>query len=434
LRADKIGNEKVLAAQLERGELNHEEDALSVFLYALKAPETKRQYPRRAKVFFDFLKLEEPLENQARDFLYKAKQDPQWAQSSLMQFISFQKERARAGEIAHSTISNYYKATKLFVEMNTDTPIINWKKIAKGLPTGRKAANDRAPTLEELRKLSEYPDRRIRPIVYVMASSAIRLGAWDYLKWKNVTPINDNKTAELMAAKLVVYAGEPDEYYSFITPEAYNSLKQWMDYREQHGEKINGNSWLMRDLWQTTSMNYGAKFGLAKYPKKLKSSGIKSLLERALKSQGLWKPLSEGTNRREWKGAHGLRKYYNSHAEQVMRPINVELTMGHDLGPSASYYKPTEKEVLEDYQKAVNLLTINGDNIILQKQVEELKEKSENNDLLIKAKLSVKEREIELLRQRDSMNTDAISALSDRLSIVMQEIELLKRGRSTDTA
>jgi hypothetical protein len=89
LRADKIGNEKVLAAQLEREELNHEEDPLSVFLYALKAPETKRQYPRRAKIFFDFLKLEEPLENQARDFLYKAKQDPQWAQSSLMQFISF---------------------------------------------------------------------------------------------------------------------------------------------------------------------------------------------------------------------------------------------------------------------------------------------------------------------------------------------------------
>jgi hypothetical protein len=67
-----------------------------------------------------------------------------------MQFIVFQKERAKAGEISFSTISNYYKATKLFVEMNTDCPLINWKKIAKGLPTGRKAANDRAPTLEEL--------------------------------------------------------------------------------------------------------------------------------------------------------------------------------------------------------------------------------------------------------------------------------------------
>jgi hypothetical protein len=167
-----------------------------------------------------------------------------------MQFIAFQKERAKDGKISYSTIPNYYKAIKLFVEMNTDYPIINWKKIAKGLPTGRKAANDRAPTLEELRKLSEYPDRRIKTLVYIMASSGTRIGAWDYLKWKNIIPMTDAKTGELVAAKLVVYAGEPDEYYCFITPEAYNSAKQWMKYREQYGEKITGDSWIMRCILQ----------------------------------------------------------------------------------------------------------------------------------------------------------------------------------------
>jgi hypothetical protein len=45
-----------------------------------------------------------------------------------------------------------------------------------------------------------------------------------------------------------------------------------------------------------------------------------------------------------------------------MKPINVELTMGQVLGLSESYYKPTEKEVLEDYLKAVPLLTINDNN------------------------------------------------------------------------
>jgi hypothetical protein len=166
------------------------QDPMEVFLYALRAPETRRQYPRRLKVFLDYLKLEGPIEQQATEFLSKAKQNVQWAQNSLMQFITFQKERAKNGEISYLTIGNYYKATKLFIEMNTDTPIINWKRIARGIPTGRKAANDRAPTIEELRKLSEYPDRRIKPIVYVMASSGIRLGAWDYLQWKHVTPIS----------------------------------------------------------------------------------------------------------------------------------------------------------------------------------------------------------------------------------------------------
>lgn len=45
--------------------------------------------------------------------------------------------------------------------------------MTRGLPKGRQAANDRAPTIEEIRKLVEYPDRRIKPIVYTMASFAI---------------------------------------------------------------------------------------------------------------------------------------------------------------------------------------------------------------------------------------------------------------------
>ena len=62
----------------------------------------------------------------------------------------------------------------------SDIPI-QWKKITRGLPKTRKYANDRAPTLEEIQRICEYPDRRIKAIVSTMASSGIRLGAWDYL-------------------------------------------------------------------------------------------------------------------------------------------------------------------------------------------------------------------------------------------------------------
>ena len=61
--------------------------------------------------------------------------------------------------------------------------------------------------------------------------------------------------------------------------------------------------------------------------------------------QGIREPLKQDEKRHEWKAAHGFRKFYKSRAEQVMKPINVEITMGHDIGISASYYKPTEKEV-----------------------------------------------------------------------------------------
>jgi hypothetical protein len=54
--------------------------------------------------------------------------------------------------------------------------LISWKRITRGLPRGRKWADDRAPTMDEIRKVVEYPDRRIKPIVYTMVSSGIRLG------------------------------------------------------------------------------------------------------------------------------------------------------------------------------------------------------------------------------------------------------------------
>ena len=48
---------------------------------------------------------------------------------------------------------------------------------------------------------------------------------------------------------------------------------------------------------------------------------------------------------------------------------------------------------------------------------------------MVNAKLSEKEREIQLLRQRDSMNTDAIANLSDQLANVMQKIDMLKNRK-----
>jgi hypothetical protein len=96
-----------------------------------------------------------------------------------------------------------------------------------------------------------------------------------------------------------------------------------------------------------------------------------------------------------------------------MRPINVEITMGHDIGVSASYYRPTEHEVLEDYLKAVSLLTINGENILLQKQVNELREETQNNEYTIKTRLQEKD--------------DALMTLSDQVMKLMAEVQELKK-------
>jgi hypothetical protein len=402
-----------------------------MFKYAIKTEITRKYYERRLTKFFDFIEFEivadKDIENRCNKFAEKSKDNANWALSQIIRFLQYQKERVEKKEITSGTLKNFVKSLKVFCEMADIS--IPWKKITRGLPNARQSANDRAPTVDEIRRLLEYPDRRIKPIVYTMISSGIRLGAWDYLKWKNIILVKDDK-GEILAAKIIVYAGEHDEYYSFITPEAYNSLLDWIKFREEYGEKVTEESWLMRDIWQTTNVNYGAKWGLATCPKKLNSYAIKRILERGLWCQGLRKTLENGEKRHEYKAAHGFRKFYKTRTEQVMRPLNVEITLGHDIGLSGSYYKPTEKEVLEDYLKAVDLLTINNNQKVLEKQITELKENSKDNEYIIKAKLQEKDEQIQELKKNDKVKEDALASLSDQLLFLTERIQEIERKQS----
>jgi len=332
-----------------------ETEPLETFLYAIRSDATKSKYKSRLKNFFDYLEISGDLESQSKLFISKAKKkENSWVSANLMKFLSFQKERVERGEITYGTVRNYYKPIKLFLEMNEIE--LSWKKIARGLPKGRKHAADRAPTIQEIQKLIEYPDRRIKAIVFTMCSGGIRVGAWDYLKWSHVNPINQD--GKVVAAKLIVYAEDEEQYSTFISPEAYNELKKWMDLRAGSGEKITGDSWLMRDLWNVEKFSRG----FVTIPKKLSSLGVKSLIERALKAQGIRKSLPVGQKRHEFQTDHGFRKFFKTHAEQSMKPINVEILMGHSTGISDSYYRPNENELLTDYLNAIPELTISKEN------------------------------------------------------------------------
>ena len=383
-----------------------EEEALSSFIYALKSKGTQEQYLFRLKIFFNFMGLASSssssssstasIEEQAAIFLDKVKQNPpEWAENSLIRFITDNKRKIEENKLSATSLSNYVIAVRLFYEMN-NIPF-NWKRISRGIPKARSIANDRAPTIEEIQKIVEYSDRRIKSIVYVMCSSGIRVGAWEWLKWKHVIPMPNGDGI----AKLIVYAGESEEYFSFISPEAYNELKAYMDFRASYGEKITGESWLMRDLFRTSSVTRNQRFGLAKYPRKITEEGITKLLSRAIDEENIRGPLKEGQRRYEWKTSHGLRKFFCTRAEQVMKPLNVQILMGHNIGLIGSYLKPTEQDLLEDYKKAVNLLTINYDNNSeLQEQVTELTQKSQEQTYVIQGRLAEKDKELQELQDK----------------------------------
>ena len=142
---------------------------------------TREKYQKRLEKFFDFLVLDgTTVEEKSKGFIMRIeKEGIQWVFNSLIKFMQFHIERVNRKEITGSTVRNYLKSIKTFCEM-ADIPMA-WKKITRGLPRGKNYADDRI-TIEEIQKLLEYPDRRIKAIVYTMTSSGIRLGAWNYLK------------------------------------------------------------------------------------------------------------------------------------------------------------------------------------------------------------------------------------------------------------
>ncbi len=138
-----------------------ESDAYSLFLYAFRSPVTKDCYLRRMKIFFNFKNFlpNGNLEENVICLRKKGLEDHQWAFNNIIRFLRYQKERVEKTEITGGTLRNFVKTIKLFCEM-TEIPI-RWKKITRGLPKSRKYADDRAPTIDIIRQICEYPDRRI---------------------------------------------------------------------------------------------------------------------------------------------------------------------------------------------------------------------------------------------------------------------------------
>ena len=137
-----------LVLPLETKEVENENEELDpwmLYIYSIKSPATKEKYLLRLGKFLDYIGLQGALEDKARAFASKGKVDGNWAFGSIIRFIQFQKDRFNNKEITAGTIRNYVKSIKLFCAMSNIT--LNWDKITRGLPKGRRYTDDRAPTL-----------------------------------------------------------------------------------------------------------------------------------------------------------------------------------------------------------------------------------------------------------------------------------------------
>jgi integrase len=354
---------------------------------------TREQYPKTLKKFFEYLQLPgSNVDEKAQAFLDKARQTPGWANDSIRQYILENRKRVDSEQITAGTLKGLFTPIKMFCDVYDDiTASVNWKRIRKTMPTPQQYADDRAPTSEEIKKLLDYPDRRIKPIVMIMVSSGMRVGGFEGLRWKHIRPITDEKkTDEVLAAHLHVAKNKGGRAYNtFITPECYHEIKKYMDWRKMWGEEITPESYVIRDDFKTADTkrnsppeNGGGLVRRAATPKQLTVPAINRLIVKALYTQGLRDTLQAGQKRHDVRTCHGYRNYFFSTAtREGVHGLTLEMYMGHKLPESIpSYMKPTPEHYRDAYLQVVPHLTIYQNVQTLKQQQDVLQEKQEQKD------------------------------------------------------
>ena len=244
-------------------------------------------------------------------------------------------------------------------------------------------------------------NRRLKSYLLVLASSGLRategcaLRLCDINFSVNPTKIHVRKEYSKTKASRDVY----------ISDEATHYLKQWIE-------------WKYRDKGEWTKEKEEddlifSVYNISNEPNPLHLYGkMASEFEKLLGIIGMDDRKEDGLKMRRKITLHSFRRFVKTVISDQVGQDYSEWFLGHSKSP---YYTKKELERREIYAtKCVKYLTF------LDYTTLEATGKN------IEAKLSEREREIQLLRQRDSMNTDAIANLSDKMMKMMQEIELLK--------
>jgi integrase len=274
---------------------------------------------------------------------------------------------------SRSTVQNRIASIFYFL-VNNDIEL-NKQKIRRYLPPDESVRDDRPYTLDEIQKILSASDLRTKAMVWLMHSSGCRIGSLHTMRIEDLVPVN-YQGQELY--KIRVYARTRDEYYSFITPEAKSEgIDPYLDYRVRSDEILKDESPLFRKQFNPFTINK---------PLPLSQHSLIDVIDYALNKSGV--------KSKKIMKSHAFRKGFKTICEQSgMKSINVELLLGHSIGVSNSYYRPNESDVLADYMKAADALTVDPTQR-LQTKVKELEsERAEEIDRL-KAQLEEKARQI----------------------------------------
>jgi len=186
--------------------------SLLIFQNSVKSEETARGYTWYLGKFKEFYKLKD------YDSMVTIPQGK--LQIMIEDYIMDLK-----GRINPNSIPTHFYPLQSFFEANDVE--LRWRKIKKLFPAQIKASGRSAYTNSDIQLLlSHTTNLRNKALIHFLASTGCRIGALPDLKIKNIIDMpNDCKA-------VLIYEDSTDEYFTFLTSEAWNVLDRYLKIRK----------------------------------------------------------------------------------------------------------------------------------------------------------------------------------------------------------
>lgn len=358
------------------------------FVNSLKTPATKMLYEYSVKKYY----LSTPA-NKNLSIEQILEKPPKTIEYELIDCIYDMKEKQG---LSYSTLNVFVASVLHFFEIND--VVLNRRKIKKFRGDSVNKYEYKSYTHEEINSIVSLLDERGKAAVLLMASTGMRVGALPDIRLKHLKRWNINNQ-DTHIYQITVYANsQKSKYTTFCTPEAAKTIDEYLEYRKRNGDDLkldpSTGNWLPGDSHlfirnfdkdQQKILGLSAS-NLLSIP--ISSRAIAYSVIRALERIGHRERLTliEGQaftysekqsvyskHRNELHPCHSLRIFAVTQMQRSKLDKTIrEMLVGHSTGLDAAYYKPQDEEILQEYLKALDLLSISNENR-LQKQVDHYK-------------------------------------------------------------
>lgn len=385
------------------GKHRHKQQYTKTFIDSLgRSRETKKSYIYSLDKYCQWLGVNDPNKLITKDLLTSTKAVNQ-VEDKIKEYITFLKNSNQSYNTIHvklAAITHFYTINR--VNLNK-TYLSKFKPIKKKVRD-----NDKAYTRTQIEKLLDSAvSERDKVTVLLMTSAGLRIGALPYLTIGNLSKVYPpGYPPDSYIYRIVAYDKEPEQYYTFTTFELAQAIDTYLDYRKRNGEELKPEAPLLRNHFDANSKGARAAANEQKF---IGHRSFHNTIDRMLVRSGL-KVVRSWENRElnEVMASHGMRKYCITQMKKAKVDFNDrEALVGHrqSRGLDVNYDRTTEEDRLQEFLKAMDLLTISPKNR-LRKQIAE-------HEHTIQVQMAEKDKQIEEMMRKQEQFEQLLQSLID---------------------